>query len=101
MPLLTTWEGLLSRVVADPVEVELGADVPAVFRWRGRRYQVREVLAHWWESAEWWRAATGDACWRWWRVEAVRQGAAGPQWGVFDLRYDETTGSWSLGRLVD
>ena len=35
----------------------------------------------------------------WWRVEAGAGRAAGT--GVYDLSFDETTGSWSLARVLD
>lgn len=72
------------------------AAAPLAFRWRGRRYVVGTVLAHWVETGAWWRRAaphpqpaaprstTGSPAdpERWiWRVEACR----GAQTGVFDL----------------
>ncbi|MEO8106575.1 MAG: DUF6504 family protein [Actinomycetes bacterium] len=72
------------------------AAAPLAFRWRGRRYVVGTVLAHWVETGAWWRrtasrppqeephfATNGPADpERWiWRVEACR----GAQTGVFDL----------------
>ena len=39
----------------DPVEVRKGADEdPDQFLWRGRLWQVREVVAHWVETGAWW-----------------------------------------------
>ena len=39
----------------DPVEVRKGADEdPEQFLWRGRLWQVREVVAHWVETGAWW-----------------------------------------------
>lgn len=57
----------MSRLHTDPVEVRRRDDEPAEFRWRGRLYVVREVLAHWTESGGWWGApavsalSSGDA----------------------------------------
>lgn len=47
----------MSRLHVDVVEVQRRDDVPARFLWRGRLYEVREVLARWTESGGWWRAA--------------------------------------------
>jgi hypothetical protein len=66
-----------------------GATAPLAFRWRGRRYVVGTVLAHWVETGAWWRRTTPrpvsdelpDPERRLWRVEACR----GAQTGVFDL----------------
>ncbi len=77
-----------------------GSAAPLAFRWRGRRYVVGTVLAHWVETGAWWRRPTprtgpesSDSDSkpatdgppdpeRWlWRVEACR----GSQTGVFDL----------------
>lgn len=45
----------MTRLHTDPVEVRSERDVPAQFLWRGRLYLVREVLARWTESGQWWR----------------------------------------------
>lgn len=73
------------------VPVVSGGTAPLAFRWRGRRYVVGAVLAHWVETGAWWRRAaprltsgSGEVLdpERWlWRVEACR----GAQTGVFDL----------------
>lgn len=47
----------VSRLHADIVEVQRGADAPAQFLWRGRLYVVRAVLSRWTESGGWWRTA--------------------------------------------
>ncbi len=51
----------MSRLHTDPVEVHRRDDTPAQFLWRGRLYVVREVLAHWTESGQWWRAPSVSA----------------------------------------
>ena len=66
-----------------------GTSAPLAFRWRGRRYVVGTVLAHWVETGAWWRRTAPrpvtdglpDPERRLWRVEACR----GAQTGVFDL----------------
>lgn len=102
----------LTPVVAD-------GTAPLAFRWRGRRYVVGAVLAHWVETGAWWRRSTPEPPpsqtpsqspgvpdpERWlWRVEACR----GAQTGVFDLclevddRLSEPDPKrWSLHAIYD
>ena len=103
--------------------VESRGEVPQVFRWRGRRYVVGSVLAHWVETGAWWRpdavassvsgsisgpaaspvgspvagaaAELSDPEREMWRVEALR----GTSSGVFDLCRDDT--GWSLRGVHD
>lgn len=63
----------------DEVEVAVLGGPPAGFCWRGRRYDVTQVLGHWHEDAGWWQRS-GGATVRvertdLWRVEAC--GATG------------------------
>ena len=55
----------MGRCRAESIEVWRQDDMPVQFRWRDRRYQVREVLAYWREAGQWWRSlvavTTGDA----------------------------------------
>jgi hypothetical protein len=87
------------RRIDEPVESLAGpsgvTSAPLAFRWRGRRYVVGTVLAHWVETGAWWRPAPAgkaqtdaaadpgpaDPERLLWRVEACR----GSQTGVFDL----------------
>lgn len=88
------------RLIREPVESLAGTSAPLAFRWRGRRYVVGTVLAHWVETGAWWRAEPdirqpgarqqdaqpqdvppADPERLLWRVEACR----GTQTGVFDL----------------
>ena len=118
----------------DPVEVRKGADEdPDQFLWRGRLWQVREVVAHWVETGAWWArrpAATGTEQANQanqanqagpgavdtdllrerevWRVAAARGRVAAaqspehdPGFGVFDLVFSWSEGSWQLVRAMD
>lgn len=92
------------RPYDDPVEVrrrpadrladEIDAidEVPEQFLWRGRLWQVREVIAHW-RGSQVWRvaAARGRA------VSAVDD----PGFGVFDLTFDARAGRWCLAGTLD
>ncbi|MCZ3387905.1 MAG: DUF6504 family protein [Actinomycetia bacterium] len=98
--------------------VASGGTAPLAFRWRGRRYVVGAVLAHWVETGAWWRrtaprptSGSGELPdpERWlWRVEACR----GAQTGVFDLCLEVDDSSddnprdrglarWSLHAIYD
>ena len=101
----------------DPVEVRKGAgEGPEQFLWRGRLWQVREVVAHWVETGAWWKAlgaGTGSAAGaadpvaerEVWRVAAahpmLRAEDDDPGFGVFDLAFDWSAGSWQLAHAVD
>jgi hypothetical protein len=98
----------------DPVDVRKGADEdPDQFLWRGRLWQVREVVAHWVETGAWWtRSAREDGDLlreqEVWRVAAARGRVAAvhspehdPGFGVFDLVFSWSEGSWRLARALD
>lgn len=84
-------------------------DGPDQFLWRGRLWQVREVIAHWVETGAWWVKDTAttsgahpgcDPHREVWRVAAARGRAVSavddPGFGVFDLAFDRTEGVWRL-----
>ena len=90
----------LTRRYDEPVEVERRDDEPAAFVRRGRRYRIRAVLAHWWETAPWWDGArASDDERELWRVEAV------PVYGssvvVADLCFAWATGTWTVRAVLD
>jgi uncharacterized protein DUF6504 len=119
----------------DQVEVRKGADEdPDQFLWRGRLWQVREVVAHWVETGAWWtrppsrtedgaeggtEGGTGGVVVdtdllrerEVWRVAAARGRVAAhqsgraaehdPGFGVFDLVFSWSEGSWQLVRAMD
>lgn len=51
----------MGRRHAEPIEVRRRDDVPAQFLWRSRRYVVKDVLEHWFESGQWWASASAMA----------------------------------------
>lgn len=91
----------------DPVEVRKHDEIPDQFLWRGRLWQVREVVSHWVETGSWWRQDEGaDRAVtdlleerEVWRVTAARGRAAG--FGVFDLSFDWSSGDWRLAGVED
>jgi hypothetical protein len=110
------------RTYDDLVEVRKGPldgladeseDGPEQFLWRGRLWQVREVIAHWVETGAWWIRRPEDAPGRSeitrerevWRVAAARGRAVSavddPGFGVFDLAFDWSEGVWRLAGSVD
>ncbi|MCW2622658.1 MAG: nucleotidyltransferase [Frankiales bacterium] len=111
----------MTRLFSDPVEVCRRDDEPVQFRWRGRDYVVRAVLASWTHTGQWWRApvvaslgsgetsaahgslALEDGEQLWWRVEADsgRRAAMSAGAGVYDLCCDVASGAWALRRVLD
>lgn len=91
----------------------LPEDGPQQFLWRGRLWQVREVLAHWMETGAWWVRRPEDAPGRSelarhrevWRVSAARgrdvSTPGDPGFGVFDLAFDPARGAWRLAAALD
>ncbi len=51
----------MGRRHAEPIDVRRRDDVPAQFLWRSRRYVVKDVLEHWFESGQWWASASAMA----------------------------------------
>ena len=75
---------------------------PVRFRWRGRCYDVRQVLAHWVEAAPWWRGLNGRCLAHdIWRVEATAGTDANgaDDVGVYDLSL--VSEHWRLLRVMD
>ena len=98
----------LARRYAAEAEVLRRDDQPAVFTWRGRRYAVRAVLDHWWETAAWWTGhgadgtlagSVGDDERELWRVEATAAGSGAT--AVMDLSFAWTTGTWTVSSVLD
>lgn len=91
----------------------LPEDGPQQFLWRGRLWQVREILAHWVEVGAWWLRRPEEAPGRSelvterlvWRVSAARGRAVStaedPGFGVFDLTFDQGEGVWRLAGSLD
>ena len=114
----------------DPIEVrrggQSGGEEPDQFLWRGKLWQVKEVVAYWVETGAWWlggKTSQGgsaaaidtnllDEC-EIWRVMAVDPGArlrsgrvvdpsdSGAGFGVFDLAFNWAEGRWRLARAMD
>jgi len=92
---------------------ERAEDAPQQFLWRGRLWQVREVIAHWMEVGAWWVRRPEDAPGRSelaterqvWRVTAARGRAVAtigdPGFGVFDLTFDGAERAWRLAGSLD
>lgn len=96
----------MSRRYSEPVRVCGLGRAPGQFVWRGRRYEVCSVLAHWVESGAWWggsrrvlEGAIPPNEVEFWRVEA-RWGRA-TQTGVYELCRNTTTDNWLLTRALD
>src|SRR3954454_16262184 len=93
----------LARRYDEPVDVERRDDVPVAFVRKGRRYTVRAVLGHWWQTAPWWETAdltvgAVDDERELWRVEPS---AAGRSVAVVELCLSWMTGRWTLTAVLD
>ncbi|HWG95149.1 MAG TPA: DUF6504 family protein [Mycobacteriales bacterium] len=90
---LASGEGLAATAPPDPLET---APIPASPKWAQRAWgepapDVQAVVSP--------LGGVDDRERSWWRVEAGRGSAAGT--GVFDLCLEESTGAWSLTRVLD
>jgi hypothetical protein len=104
----------------EPIHVRRGEDgaEPEQFVWRGRLWQVRDIITRWLETGAWWdsplvRAARGDddpgalpaqdtdllAEHEVWRVLAAAGASGSP--GVYELDHARGTGGWRLRAVVD
>ena len=104
----------------EPIHVKHGADraAPEQFVWRGRLWQVRDIVTRWLETGAWWdsplvRSARGDdvgatlpdeetdllAEHEVWRVLASVGASGSP--GVYELDHARGTGGWRLRAVVD
>jgi len=72
---------------------------PRDFLWRGRRYVVRTVVAHWIEGGSWWRRPERSGERQLWRVEAECHRSTAL--GVYDLSCDPMVSQWHLVRALD
>src|SRR6266487_3908982 len=70
--------GGMAKRYDEQVAVERDAGMPAAFLWRGRRFEVRDVIGRWRIESRWWEDGRDR---EYWRVEA-RGGA------VVDLYQD-------------
>src|SRR5947209_4291256 len=75
----------------EEVRVERDAGMPSVFEWRGKRYQVVDVIGRWRIEGRWWADGRDR---EYWRVGA-RGGA------VWDLYFDLEHDRWHMERLWD
>src|SRR3954471_17465660 len=75
----------------EEVLVERDAGMPAAFEWRGRRYEVADVIGKWRIEGQW-GSDGGDR--EYWRGGA-RGGA------VWDLYFDRQRDRWHMERLWD
>jgi hypothetical protein len=97
----------VTKRYAEPVEVEAPEGPIEAFWWRGKRYQVREVLCRWRESDAWWEAS-GQRAKPWQasgeheivRLEAIPM-TNGLAPGVYELSCDLGSGTWRLFRVYD
>jgi len=95
----------MSKRYGEPIEVEASDGSVVAFRWRGKRYQVRQVLCRWREAGGWWRSSgeedrpwlTGDAR----EIVRLDARAGGRSSGTYELARDLRNGAWTLFRVWD
>jgi hypothetical protein len=73
------------------VRVEREAGMPSAFVWRGRCYEVADVIGRWRIEGRWWADGRDR---EYWRIEA-RGGS------VWDLYHDRQRDRWHMERLWD
>jgi len=81
----------LTKRFDEQVRVERDGGLPSAFEWRGKRYEVRDVIGKWRIEGRWWADGRDR---EYWRVEA-RGGA------VWDLYFDRQKDIWHMERLWD
>jgi uncharacterized protein DUF6504 len=79
------------RFADEQIRVERDAGMPSRFEWRGRHYEVADVIGRWRIEGRWWADGRDR---EYWRVEA-RGGA------VWDLYHDRAKDVWHMERLWD
>src|SRR5256884_6712234 len=79
----------MSKLYEDLVTVERDAGMPASFSWRGRRYEVRDVIGRWRIEGRWWEDGRDREYWR-----GEGEGGAG-----VDPYEDRPGGRWDPPRL--
>jgi hypothetical protein len=83
--------GSMTKRFDEEVRVERDAGLPSAFEWRGKRYEVADVIGKWRIEGRWWADGRDR---EYWRVEA-RGGA------VWDLYFDRQRDRWHMERLWD
>ncbi len=82
----------MSRRYGEPIAVTLRGEQPIGFTWRGRQYQVQVI--------GFWRLAT-----RWWDAEHPADRdyyrLMTPDFAVYEVYQEQTSGAWVLDRCLD
>ena len=112
--LLLRAERELTKRYDEPIEVThdgIAPAAPIAFAWRGRHYEVDQLLSSWREAGEWWdRSRTHDREYH--RVLARPVGALATGdldadgfmrsvGAVYDVYNDRARGGWRLARIWD
>ena len=82
---------VMTKRFDEEIRVERDTGIPSAFEWRGRRYEVADVIGKWRIEGRWWDDGRDR---EYWRVEA-RGGA------VWDLYFDRQRDLWHMERLWD
>ena len=84
-------EATVTKRFDEEIRVERDTGMPCAFEWRGKRYDVIDVIGKWRIEGSWWSDGRDR---EYWRVEA-RGGA------VWDLYFDRGKDRWHMERLWD
>jgi hypothetical protein len=97
----------MSKRYGEPIDVEAPEGSVEAFWWRGKRYQVRQVLGRWREAGGWWEGS-GEEDKPWLADDAreiVRLDAVpmtnGLAPGTYEIARDLRNGTWTLFRVMD
>lgn len=85
----------MSKRYNEPIELQLAADQrPQAFIWRGRRYQIKQIVKHWTSNEAWWQKSAP-------RLHAVVNAQYRGEWGLYELFYEMQHGRWFLRSIYD
>lgn len=85
----------MSKRYQEPIELRLAADhCPRAFVWRGRNYEINEVLKRWTVSGDWWQQESR-------RLHAVVAAKHYGELGQYEIVYVAKQKQWFLHRVYD
>lgn len=84
----------MSKRYQDPIELKLADRRPQAFVWRGRNYEIKEVLKRWTVSGDWWQKESR-------RLHAVVTAKRYGEWGQYEIVYVAKQRQWFLHRVYD
>ncbi len=71
---------------------------PAYFFWRGRRYDILEIINRWTKNSSWWK---GEKAVDRQYAAVLARSCPGKQIGIYELCFDRQQETWTLTRVQD